>query len=112
MADARPSLDVEFANFGEPAVVTPAGDIPVVTSVVRMSTPQFRHVGQDLVIDDLRPRFRIRRDHVPRLPSGSTIDAPRRPGGEVITFTVDRIEHYDDEVATAVVSEPLGEGAA
>jgi hypothetical protein len=106
--DLRPSLDPAFAAFGVPATVTPAGGVPIATTVIGQADLMLtQEANADPSIVDYRRRVAVRKSDVPELPVGSTILAPAGfvLAGTPTTYTVDLTEDLDPEVHHARVHE-------
>lgn len=106
MTDLRVPMDPIFSAFGVPAVVTrPApDDDPIVTTAVWvMPTADLLPMGQDFQRRERRYLVALRRDAVPTLPRGTTIDAAEASGLTARTWRVDSIESIDTEAIRAWV---------
>lgn len=109
MSNERPNLDVFFTAFGLPATVTPVNGDPIETTVIWEPTQAASMsvgsggLGPQAVLDT-RPKLSLRRDEVPDLTKGATIECAGLAGGTVRTWTVGRVTQVDDEIITVDVS--------
>jgi hypothetical protein len=103
MSDLRPPLGPAFDAFGVPATVTPAGGVPIATTIVWVQGPGAELPLAGETTRDGRWRCRLRRDQVATLAPGSTISAAPPGSGTAQTFRVDHAEPLAD-VLEAVVA--------
>lgn len=107
--DRRPELDPFFREFGVAVTVKPIGGSPIVKTTAIWELPP-RMTGGEMslgaplaVVAENRDVLALRRDEVPDLGIGSTIEGPRARGQAIKTWRVIRVDDFDPDIFTAQV---------
>jgi hypothetical protein len=95
--DARPPVASLFDAFGVPGTVTPPDEAAIDTTVVWLTpNPAFQPGGESYRRDGQKI-LALRRDEVPRVPTGTLIQAADVLDGEVFTWKVDGIDLVEQD---------------
>lgn len=85
--------EIQFGTHGVPATVTVPGEDPVNTTIIWLTPAQEeRPANADFPRRDVRRAMALRRDEVPALPRGTTVEVTEHLQGTASTWVVDSMD--------------------